>query len=113
LYPGRERPSTGGRNDQNPGYKLFLGRPTEAWYQLSEEEQADLMDKVIGLVEQAGGKTVSVCDSGWSSEQWLGFGVEEFPDIEAVQKHTEGLDELDWFRYIETMTFLGSKMEES
>ena len=94
-------------------YKLFLGRFAEAWYQLSEEEQADLMDKVIGLVEQAGGKTVSVCDSSWSSEQWLGFGVEEFPDIEAVQKHTADLDEVDWFRYGESMTLLGSKVEES
>jgi len=94
-------------------YKLFLGRPTEAWYQLSEEEQADLMDKVTGLLERAGGKTVILCDSSWSSEQWQFFGVEEFPDIEAVQKHTADLDELDWFRYGETMTLLGSKVEES
>jgi hypothetical protein len=39
--------------------------------------------------------------------------VEEFPDIEAVQKHTADLNELDWFRYLDSMTLLGSKMEES
>jgi hypothetical protein len=39
--------------------------------------------------------------------------VEEFPDIEAVQKHTAELDELDWFRYVESMTLLGFKAEES
>ena len=94
-------------------YKLFLGRPTEAWYQLSEEEQADLMDKVTGLLEQAGGKTVILCDSSWSSEQWQFFGMEEFPDIAAVQKHTADLNELDWLRYVESMTLLGSKVEES
>ena len=94
-------------------YKLFLVRPTEAWYQLSEEEQTDLMDKVSELLERAGGKTVISCDSGWSSEQWPFFGVEEFPDIEAVQKHTEELNEVDWFRYGESMTLLGLKMEES
>ena len=94
-------------------YKLFLGRFAEAWYQLSEEEQADLMDKVTGLLEQAGGKTVILCDSSWSSEQWQFFGMEEFPDIAAVQKHTADLNELDWLRYVESMTLLGSKVEES
>ena len=90
-----------------PIYKLYMGRMTEAWYQLSEEEQNDLMTR-IGA-ERVGGKTVVECNSLWSSEQWLFFGVEEFPDIEAVQKHAEDLMEVDWFRYIESVSVLGTK----
>jgi hypothetical protein len=96
-----------------PVYKLFLAKPAEAWHQLSEEEQADLMAKVHASLENAGGKAVLSCDSSWSSEQWPFFGVEEFPDIEGVQKHAQELNELNWFRYGETLTILGTKWEPS
>jgi hypothetical protein len=49
------------------------------------------------------------CDSTWASEQWQFFGVHEFPDIEAVQKNTAALQELNWFRYVEAVTTLGTK----
>ena len=94
-------------------YSLFLLKASEAWYQLSEEEQAALMAKVDESREKVGGKIVVTCDSSWSSEQWPAFGVEEFPDIEAVQKHAQELNELNWFRYVETMTILGTKWEPS
>ena len=38
--------------------------------------------------------------------------LKQFPDIEAVQKHTQLLNELNWFRYVESMTVLGTKSEE-
>ena len=41
------------------------------------------------------------------------FGVEEFPDIEAVQKHTQMLEELGHFRYIDSITVLGTKVTSS
>jgi hypothetical protein len=41
----------------------------------------------------------------------MGFGVEEFPDIEAVQKHAELLNEIDQYRYIEGISVLGTKWE--
>jgi hypothetical protein len=96
-----------------PIYKLFLGKMSEAWYQLSQEEQADLTTKVEGALERVGGKRTVLCDSGWTSEQWPFFGVEELPDIEAVQKHAALLNELNWLRYIETVTVLGTKWESS
>ena len=96
-----------------PIYKVFLGRPTEAMYQLSQEEQNSLMAKVSETLEKVGGKPVVVCDSSWASEQWLFFGVEVYPDIEAVQKSTELLNELNWFRYMEAMTVLGTEMPTS
>lgn len=39
------------------------------------------------------------------------FGVEEFPDIEAVQKLAEMHDELNWHRYVEGMSVLGMEWE--
>ena len=96
-----------------PIYKFHLMRPREAWYQLSQEEQEDLMAKGQEALEKAGGKRILVCDSSWSSERWMGCGVEEFPDIEAVQKLAELQYELNWLRYIEAETILGTEWETS
>lgn len=93
-------------------YKLFVSkRLLEPWYQLSKDEQDELMGKVDKALETVGGTRTVLCHSSWSSEQVKVFGVEEFPDIEAVQKHSKLLDELHWFRYIETETVLGTEWQ--
>jgi hypothetical protein len=94
-----------------PIYKLFMGRVVEAWYQLSQEEQNSLVAKLNEALEKVGGKRLILCDSSWSSDQWSFSGIEEFPNIEAVQRYTAALKELNWFRYCESVTVLGTKFE--
>ncbi|MFN8560921.1 MAG: hypothetical protein U0703_04685 [Anaerolineae bacterium] len=57
-----------------PIYKLWMARTTEAWYQLSSEEQNSLLQKVQDTLVQVGGKSTVTCDSSWSSEQWVFLG---------------------------------------
>jgi hypothetical protein len=95
-----------------PIFKLFMGRFLEAWYRLSEEEQKSLIAKLDEALETVGGKRPILCDSSWSSDQWLVAGVEEFPNIEAVQNYMAALDELNWFRYCESINVLGTKLEK-
>ena len=90
-------------------YKLFMGKMSQAWHQMSEEEQEKLLDKVNEALEKVGGKRIVMCNSAWSSEEWPFFGVEEFPDIEAVQQHSQLLDDLNWGRYLKTRTLLGTE----
>ena len=92
-----------------PIYKLFTTRMTEAWYQLSLEEQQSLQAKVAQALGSVGGKGIVMCTPAWSTEQWDLFGVEEFPDIEAVHKHTELLYELNWPRYSQGTSMLGTQ----
>ena len=94
-------------------YQLWMMKPGEAWYQLSSEEQASLLAKQEVSLQNAGGKHIVNADSSWSSEEWLYFGVNEFPDIEAVQKHAKNLNELNWYRYGESKVILGTKFEQS
>ena len=94
-----------------PIFKFWQATFNEAWYQLSTEEQGQRLAKVQAALEQVGGKAVVLCDSSWSNEEWSGFGVEEFPDIEAVQKHTQLLNELNWNRYLRGTSMLGTKLE--
>ena len=95
-----------------PVCKLYMFKYTDAWYQLSEEEKKSHVAKVDAALEKVGGKTIVQCVSLWASEQWLSFGVEEFPDIEAVQQHTRDLFELDHYRYLECTSILGARFEE-
>jgi hypothetical protein len=94
-----------------PIYKFFTARFSEAWYQLSKDEQKSLIAKLDEALEKVGGKRPILCDSSWSSDQWLVAGVEEFPNIEAVQKYMAALKQLNWFRYCESTNVLGTKLE--
>ena len=91
-----------------PLYKMFRARWKEPWFTLSKEEQDALSATVQAALEQAGGKSLVFCDSTWSSEQWWGWGVEEFPDLEAVQQHAKLLEEINWLRYADSDTLLGT-----
>jgi hypothetical protein len=90
-------------------YKLFLGKMTEAWHQLSTDEQNALLAKVNKALDSVGGKRLITCDPSWSTEEWHFWGVEEFSDIETVMQHTKLLADLKWDRYVDTMTVLGVK----
>lgn len=90
-----------------PVHKMFYLRFTEAWFQLSQEEQDQLLSKVGDALKKVGGKPVIMCNSSWASEKWWFWGVEEFPSIEAVQEHTKLLTELNWMRYCQSETLLG------
>jgi hypothetical protein len=91
-----------------PVYKMFHARWTEAWYQLSQEQRDALFAKMTETGARIGAKQVLICDSSWNSEKWLFWGVEEYPNIEAVQEYTKLLVEIDWFRYCESETLLGT-----
>ena len=93
-------------------YRFFRGKSTEAWYRLSKDEQDSLQAKVIENTDQLGGKFTIMCDCAWSTEEWQFWGVTEFPNIEAVQKHTAFLMELDWYRYVEAESMLGTEFSE-
>lgn len=88
-----------------------MGRMSEAWYQLSPEQQAELFAKLGEERNRAGCKVVILCDSSWSSDHALFFGVEEFPDLDAVKAYHAALMKLNWFRYLDGTTVLGTKRE--
>ena len=83
-----------------PIYKTWMFRYTEAWRQLSQKERDGILAKLKAAYEKVGGKQIIACDSRWSAEQWQAFGLDEFPDIDAVQEFHEILTANDHFRYI-------------
>jgi hypothetical protein len=77
-----------------------------------QEEQKSLLAKLNGALEKLGAKRPHLYNTYWSSDQWMFAGVEEFPNIEAVQKYMAALQELNWNRYVESTNVLGTKKLE-
>ena len=94
---------------KKPIIKVYFAKYTEEWFRLSEEKREELEGKARRKFEEVGGKAIVRCPSYWSNEEWTSFGVEEYPDLEAVQKHAEFLLELGWPRYVMSKTYLGTR----
>jgi len=89
---------------------LVIGKGwTEAWYQLSKEEQDNYWAKVNVVSEKAGSKWLILCNSRWADEEIYDWGVLEYPDMEVYLKAVEELEKLDWWRYFSAKTILGTK----
>jgi hypothetical protein len=93
-----------------PIYKLWQARPTEAWHQLPKEGRQRLLAQVVQALATAGGKDLVACSAAWSNERWPFFGLEAFPDMDALQHHFQMLIDLNWARYMESRNTLGTEM---
>ena len=91
-------------------YKLVVGKgQAYRWLQLPEAERNSLWEKVDKVFKEVGGERTMMCDSSWSSEEHPGFFIEIFPDIEALQKFTAYLNELNFLQYFDVITVVGTE----
>ncbi len=88
-----------------PIYKNWCAKFTAEYYKLSSEEQTALGKKNEASLKQVGAESVVFCLS--LSEEWQGWGVEKYPSIEAVEQHLQNLNDLNWFKYLDSKTYLG------
>jgi hypothetical protein len=96
-----------------PVYLLVLAKGyTEAWYQLSKEEQDALWAKVGEIDKRAGAQFHVFCNARWADEDLMAWGVIEYPSMEACVQKAKELEDMNWWRYISAKTILGTKMEE-
>jgi len=92
-----------------PIFKLVLTRGyTEAYYQLSKEEQDHLGKQVYDVVTGLGAKLVGpFYNCRWSNDKYDSFFLMEYPDIDAAIADTAAVDQLGLFRYMRSETILG------
>lgn len=90
-------------------YKLYLiKRYTEAYYQMAPEEWARYWKRIEQNEFSNGAQLLLSCTSRWSDEAFAGWGLIEYPDLQAVIKTTALNEAEGLFRYMETQTFLGT-----
>ena len=89
-----------------PVYKLYLMKPSLEAVLLPAEQQQTLMGKAAEILAQVGGKSL-INGEIWSDEQYQFFGVEQFPNWQALREHDRRLRDMNWFQYLESETFMG------
>ncbi len=90
-------------------YKVFMAKYTEDWYQLSADQQQAHNNKVNEALKKVGGESVFFCIIP-GGQPWLAWGVEKFPDMEAVQNHTMMLFQINHMRYLVSEEYLGTEL---
>jgi hypothetical protein len=98
---GGEQPMNG------PIYRFFRGRFTNAWYPLAQSERDRLFAEMDKAFRETGGKSLTgLCYTCWSSE-WSTFGVEVYPNLEAIQKWRDAMERIGCFQYLEIESMIG------
>ena len=69
-------------------YRFARGRPTDAFWDLTPEEQAESSAKEEEAREKVGGKLLVMGTQYWADEHWLLCNVIEFPSIEAAMEYS-------------------------
>lgn len=91
-----------------PIYHLFIVRGyREAYYQLSPEARDQLWARVGESSQAAGAKTIVGCYSRWSNETYPAWGIEEYPNLQALQQSARTNEKNQHFRYLEAETYNG------
>ena len=94
-----------------PIYMVWRNRAMGAWWRLSKEEREAFVARIMEAHEQAGAKVLIGVDVNWSTEQWQNSGVTEFRDVDALQKFSRLLREMNHDRYFLAESMLGTKWE--
>lgn len=91
-------------------FKLWMGRPTMAYYQLDDKNVAASTARQQAAFTKVGGK-ILVSAGCFSSERYLGFGIEYYPSLDAVREYAGALWDMKWHQYIEADILLGTLWE--
>jgi hypothetical protein len=95
-------------------YQLIIARGqffTDAWHQLSKEEQDRIYAEQEAVFKSLGGEVTLYCESYWANTAAPAWGVAKYPSIEALQEFSA--KDLEWFRYTNFETILGTEPETS
>lgn len=88
-------------------YKIGFGKYKPEWFALDKSAQDAMWEKINKEMKRLGGKMILYCNSRWASEEWQGFLVEEWPNVEALQEFASIMEETGWYAYIDSRTMIG------
>jgi hypothetical protein len=96
----------------NPIYQLWMIRnhpvTTANYAHLTKEEETQLWAVHNESEKRTGAQMVLYCKSAWANEEYLGFGVTAYPNIEACQVNRDDLEKINWPLYFMSFSILGT-----
>ena len=98
--------------ESKPIIRLFFAKLKDAWHEQSEEQQTEFMRKDRARLDELG-CTFTMYDLRWSNEEWQFIGVEEWPNLEALEKYAAfQKEELKGPSYVDAKVYLGTPVTE-
>ncbi len=93
-----------------PIAKLLLIRGYEdAYYRLTDAQRNQIWGQLTANLEKVGGRTQSWHDCWGTSGDYEGFGIMEYPDVQALVEEIDMSDKAGLFRYLHTEVVLGTE----
>ena len=96
-----------------PLYKVYLLRRLPSYYQAQPEDINALRSAMALHQRELGVRDLFNGGTAWSNERYEFFGVEFYPNLNAVQEYTRRLMELKFYQYFDTESYLGIPMDNS
>jgi hypothetical protein len=72
-------------------YSVWKAKLTPAWFALDKSAQDEHMGFRANSLAKLGAKNLLTAISLWADEQWVDWGVIEYPSIEACIQHSQNL----------------------
>ena len=88
-------------------YQLFiLWNETESYEQFPQTAKDAVWAKATETLQDT--QWIVAANCYWSSEEYQGFGIMSYTDIDAVQRHFANLEKIRWPRYMRARSLLGT-----
>jgi 3-deoxy-D-arabino-heptulosonate 7-phosphate (DAHP) synthase len=84
-----------------PIRRVWMSRIKKSFFELPQEEQDEMMAKISESFKACGGKFLGGGDCSKTSSKWHWFGMEEWPNAEALQQHAKNQEDMGWRPYME------------
>ena len=94
-----------------PIISIWMAKPLPGVSALPQAEQDRLMGQIDQELKNTGGRRIADCRCEWSSERWLYFGAEEYPDAQSLMKYKRKLADMGWYNYLDSRILLGTALD--
>ena len=93
---------------ESPVYRAYLAHETAFARQMEPQELESKYNLAGEAFKSAGGMPVLSAYMRWNNEGYEYFGIERYPNLEALIGYTQFLSSNDWYRIMESRSYLGT-----
>lgn len=93
---------------EKPVYRLYMARESEYARQLDPDERERAYGLTTENFRKLGGRTLLSAYMRWNNEGYEYFGVERYPNVEALIGYAQFLSSTDWYRLWVSRSHLGT-----
>lgn len=96
-----------------PLYKLYIYKRTPQFFLTPAADVRAIRARMAERQAALGIRDLFNAEMAWSNEKYEYFGVEFYPNLEAVQNYTRCMMECGYYQFVQGESYLGIPMDQS